>query len=79
MREAQHDMKRMNEELHETTGRLDRLLSEMKIHAKRLDIKGQVTYDEADIQTLKDHAEDMVAMGVYVLYKVEVANGIPQG
>ncbi len=66
-------MKRMNEGLCETTGRLDRIISEMKIHAKRLTISGQVTYDEADIQTLKHHAEDMLAMGEYVLDKVHEA------
>lgn len=63
-------MVRMNQDLEDTTGHLDRVISEMKIHAKRLTIPNQVTYDEADIQTLKHHAEDMIAMGEYVLEKV---------
>lgn len=67
-------MSRMHTELSDTTGQLDRVISEMKIHAKRLTIEGQVTYDEADVQTLKHHAEDMIAMGQYVLGKVEVTN-----
>ncbi len=67
-------MSRMHTELSDTTGCLNRVISEMKIHAKRLDIEGQVTYDEADIQTLKHHAEDMIVMGQYVLEKVKATN-----
>ena len=66
-------MVRMNNGLEDTTGRLDRIISEMKVHAKRLLIKNQVTYDEADVQTLKHHAEDMVAMGEYVLDNIKGA------
>lgn len=64
----------MSIHLAETTGRLDRLISEMKIHAKRAAEQRlpPVVYDEADVQTLKHHAEDMIAIGQYVLRKLEV-------
>ncbi len=68
-------MQRMTKTLADTTGNLDRVISEMKIHAKRLVFPNQVAYDEADVQTLKHHAEDMVAMGEYVLRKVKEAQG----
>lgn len=58
--------------LPETTGQLDRVISEMKMHAKHA-AEGAYPYDEADIQTLKHHAEDMVAMGQYILNKLEVS------
>ncbi|KKN77035.1 hypothetical protein LCGC14_0363740 [marine sediment metagenome] len=51
-----------------TTGKLDRCISEMKVWAKRAEA-GYL--DEADVQTIKHHAEDMKAMGDYVLRKVE--------
>ena len=60
----------MRSTIQETTGRLDRLISEMKIHAKRI-ASGHIGYDEADRQTLKHHAEDMIAMGQYVLSNID--------
>lgn len=62
-------MHSMTTKLEETTGRLDRLISEMKIWAKRAE-GGEL--DEADVQTLKHHAEDMAAMALYVSDKVAV-------
>lgn len=62
----------MHKTVSDTTGQLDRVISEMKIHAKRAsDSPG---YDEADVQTLKHHAEDMIEMGKYILNKI----GIPR-
>ena len=51
-----------------TTGKLDRCISEMKVWAKRAEA-GYL--DEADVQTIKHHAEDMKAMGDYVLRKID--------
>ncbi len=67
-------MKRMLTTIDETTGKLDRAISEMKIWAKR----GQAgNLDEADIQTLKHHAEDMIAMGEYVKARVDTGMVAP--
>ncbi len=44
-----------------TTGRLDRVLSEMVLLSKNLHL------DESDWQTLKHHAEDMQAAGESIL------------
>ncbi len=57
----------MTTTIDETTGRLDRLISEMKVWALRAEA-GEL--DEADVQTLKHHGEDMEAMGKYVGRKV---------
>lgn len=54
--------------LESTVGRLDRLISEMKVWAKRVEAD---ELDEADVQTVKHHAEDMAAMARYVLAKIE--------
>lgn len=47
-------------------GRLDRLLSEIMIAAARPDI------DEADRQTLKHHADDLIGVGNAVLRKLQI-------
>ncbi len=62
-------MKKMLTTIDETTGKLNRVISEMKIWAKRAQAW---ELDEADIQTLKHHAEDMTLMAEYVLDKVDV-------
>ena len=73
--ELEDEMSRiMIAKLSDTTGALDRVISEMKIHAKRAE-EGGFAYDEADVQTLKHHAEDMIAMGEYVLRKVDPDSG----
>ncbi len=59
----------MHTDLARTTGALDRVISEMKIWAKRAAGMGY-GMDEADAQTLKHHAEDMHAMADYVLDKL---------
>lgn len=56
----------MDVSLADTTGRLDRVISEMKVHAKRVS-EGDKRYDDADAQTLEHHAEDMIAMGQYII------------
>ncbi len=63
-------MRPMRAKLRETTGDLDRVISEMKIHAKCCGDR-EYSYDAADVQTLKHHAEDMIAMGEYILKKME--------
>lgn len=55
-------------ELNSFVGRLDRIISEMKIWSKVYD-----SLDDADQQTVKHHAEDMMAMGNHVLRKIESA------
>ncbi len=62
----------MIQSLPDTTGRLDRLISEMKLHAVNVST-GHSGYDKADFQTIKHHAEDMKAMGEYILSKLEAA------
>ena len=63
-------MKRMTTHINETTGHLDRVISEMKIWAKRAYV-GEL--DEADVQTLSHHAEDMKAIAEYVANKIATA------
>lgn len=69
----------METTIDETTGALDRCISEMKVWAKRAE-NGDL--DEADVQTLKHHGEDMIAMGQYVGRKVveppEEVEGAPE-
>lgn len=48
-------------------GRLDRVLSEMKIMAINANL-----YDATDLQTLKHHAEDCVGLGNHVLELLRV-------
>lgn len=47
-------------------GRLDRLLSEFLIHAS------DETLDEADIQTIKHHADDLIGVGKAALRRLGV-------
>ena len=67
-------MNRMLTTIDETTGKLDRIISEMKVWAKRAQA-GEL--DEADVQTLKHHAEDMALMAEYVQAKVDVGMVTP--
>ena len=53
-------------------GRLDRVLSELVLysHDTELDIPNK--------QTLKHHAEDMIAAGQHILKKLDLITGTPQ-
>jgi hypothetical protein len=56
-----------------TIGQLDHVLSLLVLHAKKGDL------DEANRQTLKHHAEDMIAAGQCILGKLGAAQeGLPQ-
>lgn len=50
-------------------GKLDRCLSELKLHALN------PLLDEADIQTIKHHAEDCVGLGNRVLEILKAREG----
>lgn len=56
-----------------TIGQLDHVLSLLVLHAKKGDL------DEANRQTLKHHAEDMIAAGQCILGKLgDAQEGLPQ-
>lgn len=54
-----------------TIGKLDRSLSEMMLLGK-----GVNALDDADVQTLKHHAEDMVGAGQAILARVQARSRV---
>jgi hypothetical protein len=55
-----------------SVGRLDRVLSELVGYSRDPET------DDANKQTLKHHAEDMIAAGEHILKKIGIVEGLPQ-
>ena len=62
-----------------TIGGLDRVLSKLVLWGKYFRFGGYSVIDEANAQTLKHHAEDMIAAGQKILRDLGVeVEGTPQ-
>ena len=62
-----------------TIGQLDRVLSKMVLWGKSVKADGNEYVDEPNTQTLKHHAEDMIAAGQKILSDLgKEVEGTPQ-